>query len=179
MGKERGKGPREERSTGLGGFLNSLSNLLETLGDLAETGGQLQRTGELGDPESKVRGVYGLNIKVGIGDEGVKVAPFGNVHKDEQTGKAVVSEVIEPLLDVFDEDQYVLVVAEMPGVGEEDVDLALRDDILTIAAERGGKKYRKEVLLPASFATRQMAFTCRNGILEVKLNKGNEQDLEE
>ena len=45
----------------------------------------------------------------------------------------------------------------------------LKDDILTIAAERGPKKYRKEVLLPSSFATEAMTHTCRNGILEVKL----------
>jgi HSP20 family protein len=61
------------------------------------------------------------------------------------------------------------VVAELPGVGPEDIHLELHDDILTIAAEHNQKKYRKEVLLPASFTVESMTQTCRNGILEVKL----------
>ena len=77
---------------------------------------------------------------------------------------------------MFDEDEHVLVVAEMPGVGEEDVELAVEDDILSIAAERGQKKYRKEVLLPRGFRAEQMRYTCRNGILEVKLHKGGRRE---
>jgi HSP20 family protein len=175
--KGRRKGHREERATGVGGFLDGLSNLLGKLEELAEKGGELRKTGEFGGGESDLRGVYGFNIKVGLG-EGVKVEPFGNVHKDERTGEAVVSEISEPLVDVFEEEEYVLVVAEMPGVAEEDVDLALKDDILTIAGERGQKKYRKEILLPQSFASEQMSCTCRNGILKVKLNKGSEKGQE-
>lgn len=178
-GKGRREGHREEGSSGVGGFLDGLSNLLERLGELAEKGEELRKTGEFGGPKSDVRGVYGFNIKVGLGEEGVKVEPFGNVRKDERTGEAVVSEISEPLVDVFEEDEYVLVVAEMPGVAEEDVDLALKDDILTIAGERDQKKYRKEILLPQSFASEQMSCACRNGILEVKLNKGSEKGQEQ
>ena len=171
--KGRRKGYREERVGGVGGFLDGLSNLLEKLGELGEKGEELRQTGEFGGPESHFRGVYGLNIKVGLGEEGVKVEPFGNVREDERTGEAVVSEISEPLVDVFDEEEHVLVVAEMPGVAEEDSDLALKDDILTIAGEGGQKKYRKEILLPQSFTCEQLSYTCRNGILEVRLNKGS------
>ena len=176
--KGRRKGYREERSSGVGGFLDGLSSLLGKLGELAEKGEELRKTGEFGGREGNLRGVYGFNIKVGLGEEGVKLEPFGNVRKDERTGEAVVSEISEPLVDVFDEEEYVLVVAEMPGVAGEDIDLALRDDILTIAGQRGQKKYRKEVLLPQSFGSEQMSYTCRNGILEVKLNKRSEEDHE-
>ncbi len=76
---------------------------------------------------------------------------------------------MEPPVDVFEESDHVLVVAELPGVGADDIHLELKDDILTIAAERKQKKYRKEVLLPASFPPEAMTHVCRNGILEVKL----------
>jgi HSP20 family protein len=78
---------------------------------------------------------------------------------------------MEPPVDVFEEADHVLVVAEMPGVGLEDVGIELADDILTISASRGPKKYRKEVLLPASFPADAMTRTCRNGILEIKLSR--------
>lgn len=166
---------REERSSGVGGFLDGLSNVLEKLGELAEKGEELRKSGEFGGPDSNVRGVYGFRIRTGLGREDVEVEPFGNVREDEETGEAVVSETSEPLVDVFDEEGHVLVVAEMPGVGEEDIDLDLKDDILTIAAERGQKKYRKEVLLPTSFTPEQVSHTCRNGVLEVRLDKESEK----
>ncbi|MFO7897873.1 MAG: Hsp20/alpha crystallin family protein [Planctomycetota bacterium] len=162
-----------KRSDGIGGFLGGLGNLIEKLGDLAEKGEELKKSGQIGEPGDKLRGVYGFNVKMGIGgdkDE-VKVEPFGNVHRDNETGETVVDEISEPLVDLFDEDTHVLVVAEMPGIGEEDVQLSLQDDILTIEGERGQKKYRKEVLLPQSFRPGEMMSTCRNGVLEVRLTK--------
>ncbi len=155
------------------GFLGGLTNLIEKLGDLAEKGKELEELKQFGR-EGGVQGVYGLRIRTGLGGEGsgpLKVEPFGNVRKDERTGRATVQEVTEPLVDVFEESDHVLVVAELPGVGAEDVKLKLSDDILTIEAQRGSKRYRKEVLLPASFASEQMSHSCRNGILEIKLNR--------
>jgi HSP20 family protein len=161
----------------LGAFLGGLGTFLEKLSELAEKGEELRKTGEIRglDSEGKLRGIYGFNVKVGLGEEGVNVEPFGNVRKDEETGTAVVHEVREPMVAVFEEPDHVLVVAEMPGIAEEDVRLELEDDILTIVAERGDKKYRKEVLLPASFSTEQVSHTCRNGVLEVKLAKAPDE----
>ena len=159
---------------GLGGLLGGLGSLIESIGDLAEKGKELRQSGEFTGPEGKVRGMYGFNVKVGIGGEGekgVKIEPFGNVHQDKETGTISVDEVREPMVDIFDEDKHVLVVAEMPGVSEEDITLELKDDILAISAEKGQKKYRKEVLLPASFSSEQLTRTCRNGVLEVKFAK--------
>ena len=156
---------------GLGGFLGGLSTLIENLGELAEKGEELKKTGEIRGPGGKLRGVYGFNIKVGLGDDGIKVEPFGNVRKDAKTGSAVVEEVREPMVDVFEEDDGVLVVAEMPGVGEEDIHLDLNEDVLSIVAEKGEMKYRKEVLLPAAFSADKMTHACHNGVLEIKFSK--------
>ena len=82
-----------------------------------------------------------------------------------------VQEIREPMVDVFDEPDHLLIVAEVPGIMQEDVQLELHEDILIFAAEKGDKKYRKEVLLPASFSSDKMSFSCRNGILEIKLIK--------
>jgi len=79
--------------------------------------------------------------------------------------------VREPVVDVFEEEDHVLVVAEMPGISAEDVQLLVEDDLLTISAERGDKKYRKEVLLPAGFAREKMQVSCNNGVIEIKCVK--------
>jgi len=165
------KGAQERGPMGLGGFLSGLGTVIEKLGELAETGEALRKSGTFSDADGKLKGVYGFHIRTGIGGEGVTVEPFGNVRKDEKTGRAVVDEVREPMVDLFDEQDCVIVVAEMPGIAEEDVKLDLQDDILTIAAQRGDAKYRREVLLPATFAADRMSCKCHNGVLEVRFAK--------
>ncbi len=157
---------------GAGGFMGGLGGLIEKLAELAEKGKELHGVSELRDPaDGSKRGVVGFSIRVGLGNDAVKVERFGNLRQDEKTGNAVVQPVREPMVDVFDEANHVLVVAEMPGIGEEDIQVELKDDILTVAAEHGDTKYRKEVLLPAAFPAESMSRTCRNGIVEIKFVK--------
>lgn len=157
----------------LGGILKGLGGLVEKLGELAEAGGELSKSGEIHGlgPDRAAKGVYGFTVKVGLGGEGVKVEPFGNIRRDEESGRPVVQEVTEPAADVFEESDHTLVVAEMPGIGAEDVRLEVTDDLLTITAERGKKKYRKEVLLPGSFPREKMRVSCTNGVLEIRCVK--------
>jgi len=158
---------------GLGGILKGLSNLVEKLGELGETGREFSQTGEIPGPGAGkgIRGIYGFTVKVGLGGEGVKVEPFGNIGRDEESGRSVVQEIREPAVDVFEERDHTLVVAEMPGIGAEDVHLEVKDDLLTITAEKGEKKYKKEVLLPGSFPREQMQVSCANGVLEIRCVK--------
>jgi len=163
---------KEDREVG-GGFLNGLTSLVEKLGELAEKGKELHGLKEF--ERDGFKGVYGFTIRSNLGGadggSGVKVEPFGNVRTDEKTGRATVHEVIEPPVDVFEEPSHVLVVAELPGIGPEDLSVEVHDDILTIKAERGNKKYEKEVLLPAAFQPEQMTQNCRNGMLEIKFQR--------
>jgi HSP20 family protein len=46
-----------------------------------------------------------------------------------------------PAVDVSENDQAIVMTAELPGMKEEDVDLVLRDDMLTV---RGEKKSERE-----------------------------------
>ncbi len=155
------------------GMLRGLGDLVEKLGELAEKGEQMKRSGVFDintEDGKKAKAVYGFSMKMGLnGDQEPHIEPFGNVHRDEKTGETTVQEVSEPLIDVIEESDHVLVLAEMPGVGDEDVTLELNGDILVLHAEKGSKKYHKEILLPRSFESDAMERCCRNGILEVKL----------
>ncbi|WJY11082.1 Hsp20/alpha crystallin family protein [Pectobacteriaceae bacterium C80] len=154
------------------GILRGLGDLVEKL---VETGEQIKRSGafDIDTNDGKnAKAVYGFSIKMGLdGNQENRVEPFGNIRRDEQTGKATVQEVSEPLVDVIEESDHVLVLAEMPGVADEDVQVELDGDILTLHSERGSKKYHKEIVLPCSFDDKAMERSCRNGILEVKLGK--------
>lgn len=158
---------KKESEGGSGGIFKGLADLLEKLGDLAEKGEALKKSGEFQGKDLK--GVYGFTVKMGLGgDKEIKVEPFGNVRSDVRTGETEVQEVREPVVDVFEEEDHTLVVAEMPGIGVKDVTLEVKDDLLTIRAAKGDKKYRKEILLPRAYAREKMQVSCNNGILKIK-----------
>ena len=80
----------------------------------------------------------------------------------------------EPLVDVFDEGSEIVVAAEVPGCGLEDLDIVLDDDGtgLTVTAS-GARGFRRRVALPAAADPVRMESSCKNGVLEVRLNKSD------
>lgn len=166
--------PKAEFSLGLGGFLGGLFTGIEKLIDLAEkaekAGGELRKEGELrgGSRGRPIRGVYGFTIRTGLGKERSRIQTFGNIKKTKQGPRVV--EIREPMVDVFDEKDFIKVIAELPGVQGSEIKLSVSGDMLTLETT-GERKYAKEVFLQAKVdvASKEMSF--KNGILEVNFKK--------
>lgn len=153
-------------------MLRGLGEIMDRLGNLAETGAEKFAGGqaeENADGSREIKGVYGFSVKVGRGGKGVRIEPFGNLRKDKKTGEAAVHEIREPVTDIFDEPGGLLIVAEMPGVGAADIHLEFAEDVLTLKASAGDKRYRKELLLPRPFKKEQATLKCNNGVVELWL----------
>ena len=95
-------------------------------------------------------------------------APIKEIRMDKE---AVMQK--EPLIDIMAEKDYIMVIAEMPGVEEE----AIKTEIgksrtkLVIFTEGGDKKrYYKEVDLPSPVKG-ELKKMYKNGVLEVRLEK--------
>jgi len=73
------------------------------------------------------------------------------------------------LVDIFEEKKKMRVIAELPGVNQEDIKLDLTGDILIISANRGNRDYYKYIKLPRSTEC-IIGKIYNNGILEVTLN---------
>jgi HSP20 family protein len=156
----------------LGGMFKSLGGFLELLSDLAEKGEQtVSRSGEVGDDKKGVKAVYGFSVRVGGGGM-PHIENFGNVRSDRD-GSPVVEEAREPMVDVFDEKDHLLVVAELPGVSESEIRFEVKGDVLHLAAAHGDRKYQKELLLPATVSGQGAASTYRHGVFELKLPKAS------
>ena len=154
----------------LGGLFKGIEKLVDLAADLKEAGGEIRKEGEinLGRLREGMKGVYGFSIKTAVGGEPV-VETFSNIKKTPEG--PTVTEEREPLTDVFDEKDEVVVIAEIPGVSEEGITLNLEGDILEISAVGKNKKYRKEVLLPVQVKRETPSYTYKNGILEVRIKK--------
>jgi len=150
---------------GLGSFLDVVSELVDKAEEVQERQGEFT-VGETprGEP---IRGVYGFSNRTAVGGM-PKVESFGNIRETE-SGPGV-AETREPLVDVFDEDGSVLVVIELPGVAESDIELTVEGDILSLNTT-GRHRYAKEILLPAAVDPATMTQSCTNGVLEVRAVK--------
>jgi len=154
----------------LGGLFKGIEKLVDLAADLEEAGGEIKKEGEIDLSHLKegMKGVFGFSIKTMAGGKPI-VEPFGNIKKTPKGPK--VEEEREPMVDVFDEKEEVVVIAEIPGISEEGISLDLRGDILEIKAMYKDRKYYKEVLLPAKVKSETLTSTYKNGILEVRIRK--------
>jgi len=150
-----------------GGLFKGLGNLLDLASKLSEEG--VEKRGEIKGLPKGARGVYGLSIRTLAGKPVIE--SFGNIR---ETAKGpVVEEVREPIIDIFDEEDHVLVIAELPGVSEEEIKIEIAGDILRLTASDKDRKYSKEILLPGKVKPESMRTSYKNGILEITLKREN------
>ncbi len=91
-----------------------------------------------------------------------------------------------PPVDVSESDNEVIVKAEIPGMGRDDIKVSVKDDVLTISGvkkreerENGENWHRvertygafKRVLTLPSVDSEKVEATYRDGVLEIKLPK--------
>jgi len=116
--------------------------------------------------------VYGYSITIGP-DGKPQIREFGNV-KPTRFGPRIREER-EPLVDVYVTNGEVKVIAELPGVNKEDIQLHGTEDTLTISVDTPERKYYKEVKLPAKVDPKGAKTSYKNGVLEVTLPKKEER----
>ena len=146
-----------------GGILNELGNITQDITRMVEEGKtEMSRTGEISfDKLQKRKGMYGISVRMG-GDGMPKIDTFGRRPKDDTR---------EPIVDVFEEEKRVQVIAELPGVDEKEVSVALKGTTLTIKAGKGERKYKKEIDLEIPVKGEPKT-KYKNGILEINIEKG-------
>ena len=123
-------------------------------------------------------GPYFYGVRITVGPDGVpRIEEFGNIRRVEG-GKRVLSEEIEPLVDVIDAGDEVWVVAELPGVDKDKIDIKVTDRKVRIRASNG-KKYYKEVELPEEVDPKTAKAKYNNGVLDIKIKKKGAKKEEE
>lgn len=161
----------------IGGFLKGLEKLVNLAERVEEAGGEIKKQGEIKGLRKDVKGIYGFSIRTGIGRK-PEIQTFGNIKPVKERARPKpefkITETREPIVDIFDEKDHILIVAELPGINEEKVEINLKGDILILEAGEAGegkKKYYKEILLPSKVNADIEERTYKNGILEIKLQK--------
>ena len=95
--------------------------------------------------------------------------------------------LIEPPTDVYETDECVIVVSEMAGISEEEVEITVDGRVLILSGERkpaGGQQgrlysqmeighgpFRRELLLPAEVDADEAKAVYSQGMLQIELPK--------
>ena len=94
-----------------------------------------------------------------------------------------------PALDLFQNNDNIVAVVELPGMRKEDIDISLQDGVLIISGERPDKtgeengasrterssgKFRRSITLPTQVDVNRVNATYKDGILTVTLPKAEE-----
>jgi len=76
---------------------------------------------------------------------------------------------VEPVVDVFDEEDHLLIITELPGVERKDIKVNVDDDTLTISTDVPDCRCT-EVELPCVVESK-IKTTYKNGVLKIRLMK--------
>lgn len=94
---------------------------------------------------------------------------------------------LSPSVDVYEEPDTVVVKAELPGIGKEDVEVNISDNVLTITGEKKSEEkverkdyhriersygsFSRSIRLPGEVVSDQAKASFENGVLEVRIPK--------
>ena len=81
----------------------------------------------------------------------------------------------EPLIDVLEEKDGIIVVAELAGFNRENLRIHVKNQRLTLSAESPDRKYHKSLNLPKRVIPNTIHMTYKNGVLEIQLEKAVEE----
>ncbi len=119
--------------------------------------------------------VYGYSMRVGP-DGKPRIREFGNIKppqgselpfQEEKRQPQEGSQEREPLIDIFTSKGKTTVVAELPGVAGEDINIMLDGKNLEINVDKGERKYFRKLELPKKFDKKKMKKSYNNGVLEL------------
>lgn len=130
----------------------------------------------MADNRIGMKGPFLFGMNFGFGPDGKpSVNSFGNVQPKSE-GESEIKMERDPLVDIYEEGNDLVVVAEVPGVKKEDVELKASSFELEIVANTpdlgmASRNYHKIVPLPAEINPDVAKARYNNGILEVRLEK--------
>ncbi|MDD3268168.1 MAG: Hsp20/alpha crystallin family protein [Syntrophomonadaceae bacterium] len=151
--------------------LGGLQKWVELASEL-ENKKEVRKAGEIKGLSKNIQGVYGISIKT-LADK----SKLDTLEKFTRTEKApLAQELRETPVDIFDEDDMVVVIAEIPGVSEQEISIQVIENRLELTVLGREKQYSRNFMLPSKVIPSSMKTSYNNGVLEIILQKDQERN---
>ena len=95
----------------------------------------------------------------------------GDVGRTQQFGGGGMDTQTTTHVDVYEDDEKVRVIADLPGVSKSDISLQCDGELVTISAASETRQYDERVGLPGKVDPESGAATYNNGVLEVTFDR--------
>ncbi|MBD3189062.1 MAG: Hsp20 family protein [Candidatus Heimdallarchaeota archaeon] len=83
------------------------------------------------------------------------------------------------MVDVFIEDKVVRIIAELPDVRKEDINVKATDSRVSISAQSGSNSFSTEKALSVKIKPKTANTSYKNGILELSFERKEPQEDED
>ncbi|MCY6354431.1 Hsp20/alpha crystallin family protein [Clostridium sp. ZS2-4] len=154
---------------GLGKFINIVADMMENEED------ELDISGNINDPSKKTNivGKYGVNIRLGADkiSHGNRINNLDKIKDNLIEKKEQIEKKMEPAVDIFDQNDKVIVVLEMPGIKEEDIQCKLDEKIIKVRALGNGVFYSKDIKLKFNPSRDKIKTKLNNSIYSIIIDK--------
>jgi HSP20 family protein len=141
---------------------------LERLGDLIDETMQKAFDSPSKDTPTKRNRFKGFSVKIGP-DGKPRIRELSN--RQPRQAESEVSDYPEPLVDIIEKGETVVVLVALPGVDKDDIDLRLTGDTLTFSVDAADFEWCDELKLPARVNPKSARASYKNGVLEIKVKK--------
>ncbi|MDR2203590.1 MAG: Hsp20/alpha crystallin family protein [Nitrososphaerota archaeon] len=78
---------------------------------------------------------------------------------------------LKPLIDIFQENNWITIVADIAGFNKESFKINVKDQKITLSAKSKERRFYKSLNLPKVVIPSDIHTTFKNGVLEIKLKK--------
>ena len=155
---------RNTSTGGLDDMLGGVRQIVNALHSVVEGEDSVDRTVQFGTTGDEMEAVVGVRVATGIGGATVSVR---EAVESVQPDAEEADEGRRPVVDVFDEEDQVRILAEMPGIGPNDVELTVTGDKLVLSAETDQRAYWRAVTLPRPVDADGGSLEVEAGLVEI------------
>ncbi|MEM2145436.1 MAG: hypothetical protein QW279_08740 [Candidatus Jordarchaeaceae archaeon] len=113
---------------------------------------------------------YGFSVTIGP-DGKPQIKQLGKGDNPFQPTVEFEQKEEEPLVEVLDEGNEIIVIAEIPGVTKDDIKVDATKNTIYIWVNANVKKYNKEVQMPCKINPKTVETSYKNRVLEIRAQK--------
>ncbi|PVX23587.1 MAG: heat-shock protein Hsp20 [Candidatus Bathyarchaeum sp.] len=149
-------------------WFNDIYDELEKLGDMIDETMQKAFDNAPENAAGRPNRVQGFSIKFGA-DGKPRIREVGG--RQSLHDETEISDDLEPLVDLIEEGNLLVVLVALSGVSKDDIDLRVTENCLTVSVDTVEFEWYDEFKLPTRVKPKSARATYKNGVLEVRLEK--------
>jgi HSP20 family protein len=147
-------------------WFSDIYDELEKLGEMIDE--TMQRSFENSENVTEKRNRFrGFSIKIAP-DGTPRISEFND---NQSLQDETESDDQEPLVDFVDEGKMLIILAALPGVNKDEIELRVTESCLTVSVDADCLEWYDEFTLPTKVKPKSAHASYKNGVLEIKLEK--------